>query len=135
MAFSGDGALSPEKARFTRVISVTFYRSPAPLGMDHRRAILPCSIKETSMTKFKTFITAAIAALALTTASLAVPGQAFAGGRHGGFGHGHHGIGHGHFGGHGIFGHGHHHHHRPFFAYNSCWKWSPYGPVNVCRYY
>ena len=23
-----------------------------------------------------------------------------------------------------------------FFAYNSCWKWSPYGPVNVCnRYY
>ena len=33
--------------------------------------------------------------------------------------------------GHGLFGHGHHHHHR-FFAYNSCWKWSPYGPVNVC---
>ena len=29
-----------------------------------------------------------------------------------------------------------HHHHRHFFAYNSCWKWSPYGPVNVCaRYY
>ena len=28
---------------------------------------------------------------------------------------------------------GHRHH---FFAYNSCWKWSPYGPVNVCyRYY
>ena len=32
------------------------------------------------MTKFKTIITAAIAALALTTASLAIPGQAFAGG-------------------------------------------------------
>ena len=84
------------------------------------------------MTKFKTIITAAIAALALTTASLAVPGQALARGGHGG--HGGHGIGHGHFG-HGFFGHGHHHH-RPFFAYNSCWKWSPYGPVNVCpRYY
>ncbi len=23
-----------------------------------------------------------------------------------------------------------HRHH--FFAHNSCWKWSPYGPVNVC---
>ena len=77
------------------------------------------------MTKIKTIITAAIAALALTTASLAIPGQAFAGGH-----------GHGGHGGHGIFGHGHHHHHRHFFAYNSCWKWSPYGPVNVCnRYY
>ena len=50
-------------------------------------------------------------------------------------GHGHHGIGHGHFGAMVILGmvittiaH--------FFAYNSCWKWSPYGPVNVCyRYY
>ena len=94
------------------------------------------------MTKFKTIITAAIAALALTSASLAVPGQAFAGGHggHGGHGGGFgghgggfggHGIGHGHFG-HGFFGHGHHHH-RPFFAYNSCWKWSPYGPVNVCQ--
>jgi hypothetical protein len=92
------------------------------------------------MTKFKKIITAAIAALALSTASLAVPGQAFAGGHgHGGHGgghghHGHHGFGHRH--GHGIFGHGHHHHHhRPFFAYNSCWKWSPYGPVNVCHRY
>ena len=25
---------------------------------------------------------------------------------------------------------GHH-----FYAYNSCWKWSPYGPVNVCYPY
>ena len=33
------------------------------------------------MTKFKTIITAAVAALALTTASLAIPGQAFAGGQ------------------------------------------------------
>jgi len=87
------------------------------------------------MTKIKMITTAAIAALALTTASLAIPGQAFAGGHggHGGHfgGHGHLGFGHGHFG-HGLFGHGHRH----FFAYNSCWKWSPYGPVHVCyRYY
>jgi len=89
------------------------------------------------MTKFKMITTAAIAALALSTASLAVPGQAFAGG-HGGHGGGHgHGFGHGHFGhghfGHGLFGHGYRHRH--FFAYNSCWKWSPYGPVNVCNPY
>ena len=73
------------------------------------------------MTKFKMITTAAIAALALSTASLAIPGQAFAGG-HGGHG-----------GGHGGFGHGYRHRH--FFAYNSCWKWSPYGPVNVCNPY
>ena len=42
------------------------------------------------MTKIKKIITAAIAALALTTASLAIPGQAFAGG-HGHGGHGGHG--------------------------------------------
>jgi len=87
------------------------------------------------MTKMKKITTAAIAALALTTASLAIPGQAFAGGHggHGGHGggHGYHGFGHGHFG-HGFFGHGHRHH---FYAYNSCWKWSPYGPVNVCYPY
>jgi hypothetical protein len=92
------------------------------------------------MTKIKKIITATIAALALTTASLAIPGQAFAGGRgHGG--HGGHGGGHGHHGHHGH-GHGHHHHgyghhgHRHHFhVYNSCWKWSPYGPVNVCYRY
>jgi hypothetical protein len=77
------------------------------------------------MTKIKKITSAAIAALALATASLAVPGQAFAGG------HGGHGGGHGL--GHGLFGHGHHHGHRHhFICYNSCWKWSPYGPVNVC---
>ena len=42
------------------------------------------------MTKIKKIITAAIAALALATASLAIPGQAFAGG-HGHGGHGGHG--------------------------------------------
>ena len=84
------------------------------------------------MTKMKKITTAAIAALALTTASLAIPGQAFAGGHggHGGHGGGH-GFGGGHFG-HGFFGYGHRHH---FYAYNSCWKWSPYGPVNVCYPY
>ena len=90
------------------------------------------------MTKIKKITSAAITALALATASLAVPGQAFAGGHggHGG-GHGHHGHGGGHGHGHGLFGHGHHHGHRHHFVgYNSCWKWSPYGPVNVCnRYY
>src|SRR4051794_3358323 len=58
---------------------------PVPLGVDHRRAIPRPAQEETSMTKFKTIITAAVAALALTTASLAIPGQAFAGGHgHGG---------------------------------------------------
>ena len=41
------------------------------------------------MTKINKIITAAVAALALTTASLAIPGQAFAGG-HGHGGHGGH---------------------------------------------
>ncbi|WP_082646416.1 hypothetical protein [Bradyrhizobium valentinum] len=88
------------------------------------------------MTKIKTIITATIAALALTTASLAIPSQASAGGRgHGG--HRGHGGGHGHHGhGHHHHGHGHHGHRHHFHVYNSCWKWSPYGPVNVCyRYY
>src|SRR4029453_9601392 len=109
---------------------------PAPLGVGSSQGDPRSAQEETSMTKFKTIITAAIAALALTTASLAIPGQAFAGGHgHGGHGgHGHHGIGGGHFG-HGFFG-GHTTQLHHFFAYNSCWKWSPYGPVNVCyRYY
>ena len=82
------------------------------------------------MSTIKNTILAAAAALTLTTASFAVPGQAFAGGHgHGGHGHG----GHGHFG-HGHFGHGHFGHR--FAIYNSCWKWTPRGPINVCyRYY
>ena len=80
------------------------------------------------MTKIKTIITAAIAALALTTASLAIPGQAFAGGHgHGGHGgHGHHGIGGGHFG-HGLFGHGHHHH-QPFLRLQQLLEMEPLRP-------
>jgi hypothetical protein len=94
------------------------------------------------MTKIMKTVMAAIAALALTTGSMAISSQAFAGGKHGG-GHGHHG-GHGH-GGHGHHGHGHHGHHghhhhwhggHHFYAHNSCWKWTPRGPINICyRYY
>jgi hypothetical protein len=96
--------------------------------LDHRRAILALPNQETFMPRIKSTITAAIAALALTTASFAISSQAFAGGHgHGGHGHGH--FGRGHFG-HGHFGHGHFGHR--FYAYNSCWKWTPYGPINVC---
>lgn len=60
-----------------------------------------------------------IAALALITASLAIPSEAFAGGHGGhGWGHGHHRYGH-HFG----------------YAHNSCWKWTPHGPINICFRY
>ena len=72
------------------------------------------------MTKTKKIITVALAAVALTTASLAATGNAFAGG-------------------------GHHHHHffrsGVFFAtpvYASCWKWvyfkGLYKKVYVCGY-
>lgn len=78
------------------------------------------------MTRIKKIITAGIAALALITASLAVPTQVFAGG-HGG--HRGHGGGHGGFHGHGHHGYGH------YSAYSSCWKWTPHGPINVCIRY
>lgn len=98
------------------------------------------------MARIKKIITAAVAALALTTASLAIPGQAFAGGGHGHGGHGSHGGhgghggGHGHHGhyghhGHGHHGHGHHGHGHHFHVHNSCWKWTPYGSINVCYRY
>lgn len=84
------------------------------------------------MTSIKKIIPAAFGALALAAASLTIPAPAFAGGHghgHGGFGHGH-GFGHRH-------GHffGHRHHYRPFLVYNSCWKWTSYGRVNVCDVY
>jgi hypothetical protein len=73
------------------------------------------------MTKTKKILTVALAAVALTTASLASTGSAFAGGWH------------------------HHHHH--FFrsgvyfaspAYASCWKWvffkGYYKKIYVCGY-
>jgi hypothetical protein len=88
------------------------------------------------MTSIKKIIPAAIGALALAAASLTIPSQAFAGGhRHHGH-HGHHGHHHGHFGHRHGHWHGHHHHFRPhFYVYNSCWKWTPYGRVNVCYVY
>jgi hypothetical protein len=108
------------------------------LRLQRGRAIPALQTQESSMISMKKIIPAVFGALALAAASLTIPGQAFAGGGHG---HGHGGFGHGHFGhGHG-FGHhhghfwGHHHHHRPFFVYNSCWKWTPYGRVNVCDIY
>jgi hypothetical protein len=73
------------------------------------------------MTKTKKIITVALTAVAITTASLAATGNAFAGG-------------------------GHHHHHHFFrsgvyFAtpvYASCWKWvffkGFYKKVYVCGY-
>jgi hypothetical protein len=72
------------------------------------------------MTKTKKIITVALAAVAITTASLAATGNAFAGG-------------------------GHHHHHffrsGVYFAtpvYASCWKWvffkGFYKKVYVCGY-
>jgi hypothetical protein len=72
------------------------------------------------MTKTKKIITVALAAVAITTASLAATGNAFAGG-------------------------GHHHHHffrsGVYFAtpvYATCWKWvffkGFYKKVYVCGY-
>ncbi|QHO72827.1 hypothetical protein ACH79_09510 [Bradyrhizobium sp. CCBAU 051011] len=121
-----------------RVTLITSYRNRRVQG-GASQGDFALHTQETPMTSIKKIIPAAIAALALTSASLTLSSQAFAGGhRHGhhGHGHGHHGHHHGH--GHGFFGHGHHHHHhhRPHFhVYNSCWKWSPYGPINVCYRY
>jgi hypothetical protein len=75
------------------------------------------------MTNTKKIITVALAAVAITTASLASTGSANASGRHGHFFH-------------------HHHHYRGvFFAtpvYASCWKWvffkGYYKKVYVCGY-
>ena len=83
------------------------------------------------MAGIKKVITAGIAALALTAASLAMPTQVFAGGGHGGHGghHGHHG---GHHGGHGGF-HGQGHHWQGHYqAHNGCWKWTHHGWINLC---
>ena len=73
------------------------------------------------MTNTKKIITVALAAVAITTASLASTGSAYAGGRHGHFFHDHHrGV---------------------FFAapvYASCWKWvffkGFYKKIYVCGY-
>jgi hypothetical protein len=72
------------------------------------------------MTKTKKIITVALAAVALTTASLAATGNAFAGGRH-----------HHHFFHRGVF-------FTTPIVYASCWKWvyfkGIYKKVYVCGY-
>jgi hypothetical protein len=72
------------------------------------------------MTNTKKIITVALAAVAITTASLASTGSAYAGGKHRHFFHRHSGV---------------------FFAapvYASCWKWvffkGFYKKVYVCGY-
>ena len=83
----------------------------------------------------------AVAVFAILTITLAgVPGVALAAGGHGGGFHG------GGFHGGGKFFHGGHrwgghrwHGHRFYrfggygYAYNTCWKYTPYGLVNVCK--
>jgi hypothetical protein len=110
----------------------------SPLGWGIAGRIPALLTQEDLMISIKKIIPAAIGALALAAASLTIPGPAFAGGHghghgHGGFGHGH-GFGHGFGHGHGHFW-GHHHHYRPFYVYNSCWKWTSYSRVNVCGVY
>ena len=89
------------------------------------------------MTTTKKIITAAIAALALTTASLVSMGDAFANGGQGGHVRGH-GSGHYSSGYHGDgqYGSGHYFNGHHFgYSHNSCWKWTPYGSINVCASY
>jgi len=96
-----------------------------------------------TMTKSKKLMSAAFAVAALATTTIAMSGDAFARGGHGG---GHGGGFRGGFHGGGKFFHGGHrwgghrwHGHRFYrfggygYAYNTCWKWTPYGLVNVCR--
>jgi hypothetical protein len=91
------------------------------------------------MIKSKKLMTAALAVAALATASIASVGDAQARGGHGGgFRGGFHGgakFFHGgrHFG---HRWHGHRHFKRFYgfgYAYNTCWKYTPYGLVNVCK--
>jgi hypothetical protein len=93
------------------------------------------------MMKSKKLVTAALAVAALATASIATIGDAEARGGHGGgFRGGFHG-GAKFFGGARHFGlrwqrHPHWHFKRFYgygYAYNTCWKYTPYGLVNVCK--
>jgi hypothetical protein len=94
------------------------------------------------MTRTKKLLSAAFAVAALATTTIAISGDAFARGGHGGghgggFRGGFHGggakfVGGRHFGyrwqGHRWYGH------RGYgVAYNTCWKYTSYGLVNVCR--
>jgi len=95
------------------------------------------------MNTTKKLMTAAFAVAALATASIAMSGDAFARGGHGG-GHGGGGFRGGFHGGAKFFHGGRHFGHRLHghrwgryggygVAYNTCWKYTPYGLVNVCR--
>ena len=74
----------------------------------------------------KKLMTAVLAVAALATASIASVGDAQA-------------RGHGFHGGAKFFHGGRHFGHRWYgrgfygFAYNTCWKYTPYGLVNVCK--
>jgi hypothetical protein len=90
--------------------------------------------EEMTMKTTRKLAIAAAAVAALATASIATSGDAFARGGHG------HGGGMRAFGGGGggkFIGGRHFGHHWRFrgygYAYNTCWKWTPYGLVNVCR--
>lgn len=98
------------------------------------------------MTMTKKLMAAAIAVAAVTTVTIASSGDAFARGGHGGghgggFRGGFHGGGAKFFGGGRHFGHRWHGHRHWYgkrfygygYAYNTCWKSTPYGLVNVCR--
>jgi hypothetical protein len=94
------------------------------------------------MTKMKQILTAALAVAALGTASIAASTDADARGFGGG--RGFHGGGAKFFHGGKHFGHHHHHHHRFHrhyrFGYGygygyTCWKYTPYGLVNLCKVY
>jgi hypothetical protein len=86
------------------------------------------------MMKSKKLMTAALAVAALATASIASVSDAQARGGHGG------GFRGGSHGGAKFFAGGRqlgHRWHRRFFgygyAYNTCWKYTPAGLVNVCK--
>ena len=94
------------------------------------------------MNTTRKLMTAALAVAALTTVTIATSGDAFArGGQGGGHGGGMRGGFHGgakFFAGGRHFGHRWHGHRFYRYggyglAYNTCWKYTPYGLVNVCR--
>jgi hypothetical protein len=121
------------------VTAVTSPRKASPYGAGiSEGATLSLQNQEkTTMTKMKQILTAALAVAALGTASIAASSDALAkGGHRGGGFHGGGKFFHGgkHFGHH---GHHRHWHFKRFYGYgygyNTCWKYTPYGLVNVCK--
>ena len=80
----------------------------------------------------RTLLTAAVALAAVGGASLSAATDASA--KHGGYGrHGGHSGMHVRHGGH-RWNHRHFHFRRHFHvSYNTCWKRTPYGLINVCK--